>query len=552
MLWSMLQRGSLFRRSLPLLAAGTGVSTFAAAGYYYEHHPHGFASASFGQSNNAEMFKPLAPPQAIAYRGGLRSAVHCVHLALVFAPLVAGYLLHILHLLSVQSLDRLLCWSLEQAGPTFIKLGQWVSTRPDLFGPELCRTLGGLRADAPLHSFAHTERTLLEELKVASISEVFDWIERDPVHSGCVAQIHRATLRPDRLPEPEPEPYVPLWRQYWRAMRDVLVQPVERVLHDPRDVAVKVLHPGMQRQVLLDLSLMHWVAVLLTRCIPHSEWLGFREAVDQFGHFMLEQLDLRIEAEHLLQFCRLFRNDPEVVFPRPYAGLVTRSVLVEEFVAGPHVNEWMRVRGTTADEKRIMADVGLRAFLSMLFRFNYIHSDLHPGNMIVLEAGNHPRLALLDAGLVTRLTERDWVNFVELFSAVAIGDGDLAADLMWQRAPRHECVDVTGFRKSMGKIVNDFNWKDFAHLNVGATLAEILDTSRRYRVMLDSNFTSLVTAIIVLEGLGTQLKPDLNLVKEASPYLLQWLIAHATTLKCLIPMFQQRVIRPMYVDIDGL
>lgn len=231
---------------------------------------------------------------------------------------------------------RLVHSTLEKAGPAFIKWGQWVATRPDLFPRDLCVELAELQSKAPAHSFSFTKKTI-EMAFGRNLNEIFDKFEEEPIASGSVAQVHRAVLR-YRYPQQK-------------------IKPI--------DVAVKVRHPGVGDSIRRDFVILNCVAKL-SKFIPSLNWLRLDESLQQFAVFMMSQVDLAREAAHLSRFIYNFRSWKDVSFPKPLYPLVHPAVLVETFELGRSVlyyvdelkgHEWI---------KSDLAHIGTHALLKML------------------------------------------------------------------------------------------------------------------------------------------------------------------------------------------
>ena len=506
---------------------------------------------------------------------------------------------------------RLLCNAFERAGPTAIKLGQWASTRPDLFAPELCNHFSArLHAAVTPHSAAHSRQALTAALSPAGLTlpDVFEHLDftTPPLGSGCVAQVHAATLRAD------------VARRAW-AQADTDAQ-IPTGLHREREavsqhVVVKILHPGVAESVALDMVLIEGAASFVTHwlsLLPTLSWLKvlrLPELTLEFKRHLLSQLDLRTECENLCEFRRNFagrtgrRAKDEAVFPTPLAVLPqgqdsnscgdnsekenalkwcpsTRNVLVESLERGVGLDRWLvhesqtpthlvdatlDVRSNECTQKherqqreqmrRRLAESGVVAFFQMVLVDNFVHADLHPGN-ILLRSRTHdatahkqgyataerataehtitdmalnevPTLVFLDAGLVVRLSEREKRNFCDLFLAVARGQGTKAGELIVDRSPggrdgvKHNGGDPDRFVRAIAAVVEDVAARKF-HLGsiaIGPVLLAVLSAVRMDRVPLDPAFGNLVSAIVVLEGIGRQLHPELDLFAVAVPML---------------------------------
>lgn len=226
--------------------------------------------------------------------------------------------------------------TLEKAGPAFIKWGQWAAARPDLFPNDLCNELAELHTKAPAHSFAYTKRTI-EKAFGRRLSEIFDEFEEEPVASGSVAQVYRATLR--------------------------FRYPRQRI--KPMLVAVKVRHPGVGESIRRDFVLINLFAKV-SKFIPTLKWLRLDESIQQFAVFMMSQVDLAREAANLSRFIYNFRYWKDVSFPKPLYPLVHPAVLVESYEHGENILHFVdRVDGN-GHIKTALAHIGTHALLKML------------------------------------------------------------------------------------------------------------------------------------------------------------------------------------------
>ncbi|KZV55201.1 AarF domain-containing kinase isoform 1 [Dorcoceras hygrometricum] len=226
--------------------------------------------------------------------------------------------------------------TLERAGPAFIKWGQWAATRPDLFPRDLCGELSKLHTKAPEHSFAYTKKTI-EKAFGCKISDIFDDFEPEPVASGSIAQVHRASLRP-RYPGRQAKPLL---------------------------VAVKVRHPGVGESIKRDFEIITIVAKI-SNFIPALNWLRLDESVQQFAVFMMGQVDLSREASHLSRFIYNFRAWKDVSFPKPVYPFVHPAVLVETFEHGESVSYFVDELEGNERLKSSLAHIGTHALLKML------------------------------------------------------------------------------------------------------------------------------------------------------------------------------------------
>ena len=356
-------------------------------------------------------------------------------------------------------------WSVEKAGPTFIKLIQWATTRHDLFHPEFISRFTALQDHTRGHTWKETEKLLEDALgpnyhdilafdddelndgehqneyqKQKRLSNAnggwFPWSSsnRDkyvPIGSGCVAQVYKAKLKQD-----------------------------VKLLPTGTEVAVKVTHPNILHKVCVDFYILNTITSLL-ELLPNIDYLSMKDSVGQFRDIMLPQLDLRVEANNLKRFRRDFENDPQVAFPMPVDDLTSANVLVESFIHGETILNFCGEGKRTIKERQHLATIGLETVMKMIFLYDFVHGDLHPGNILVnrnkSEKGHPLRLNMIDCGLVVEMGEQDHVNLVKVLGAFIKKDGFLAANLMIDTAKKCQAsaLDVELFCKGIQKICTD-------------------------------------------------------------------------------------------------
>ncbi|KAJ3180837.1 hypothetical protein HDU85_003922 [Gaertneriomyces sp. JEL0708] len=442
---------------------------------------------------------------------------------------------------------------MEESGPTFTKLGQWASSRTDLFPPYVCDLLAKLQSNVRPHSMQQTRRVIEKEYG-RTLEEIFEWFEDVPIGVGAIAQVHRARLRKqtiDQLPEEPPS----------------------------MECAVKVLHPNVVPLVTTDLRIMSSVAHLLS-LLPDAEWLSLPDEVRMFGAMMYEQLDLTHEARNLDLFNRNFSDVSDVAFPKAVKGLERKSVLVEEYLWAIPLGKVLDVVDGTGGFEKEVGRIGLDSFLHMLIIDNFVHADLHPGNLFLtftkplpdhqstfsrvsdwfnavftdtpkpvgpslspttltdlanlppkelqaqlhqLFATNHsPRLIFLDAGLVSVLSSQNLRNFLDLFEAVALFQGRKVARLMMTRSRfPHTVINPEGFEHDMEVFLDEVKQSTLklGTLSVADILGRVFNMVRKHHIKIEGDFANVGISIALLEGVGRRLDPDTDLLKAALPVL---------------------------------
>ncbi|KAM5302568.1 putative aarF domain-containing protein kinase 2 [Glossophaga mutica] len=529
----------------------------------------------------------------------LRLGLRAGALLVKFFPLLLLYPLTYLAP-SISSLWlHLLLKATETSGPTYIKLGQWASTRRDLFSEAFCAQFSKLHVRVTPHPWAHTEH-ILQQAFGEDWGKVLCFEKQEPVGSGCVAQVYKARANPAflkndsiqrlaRASRLQPssdagaaaglrELFGHLEKGSWSrgsladqsflerlllptadlVGSDAVVSQALAPAHPPQahhliPVAVKVLHPGLLSQVRMDLLLMKMGSQVLA-LLPGIKWLSLPEIVEEFEKLMVQQIDLRYEARNLEHFQCNFLNVKSIRFPTPLHPFVTRDVLVETYEESVPVSSYQQA-GIPVDLKRKIARLGINMLLKMIFVDNFVHADLHPGNILVqgadglsesrearlqqvdvcdvlVAASMTParcplRLVLLDAGIVAELQAADLRNFRAVFMAVAMGQGHRVAELILHHARASECRDVGRFKAEMAALVTQAR-KDtitLEKLEVSSLLSSVFKLLMTHKVKLESNFASIVFAIMVLEGLGRSLDPKLDILEAAKPFLLKGLVS---------------------------
>jgi len=477
----------------------------------------------------------------------------------------------------------LLLGTMKRAGPAFIKWGQWAATRPDLFSPEICSTLTKLQMKAPEHDYA-TTAIAIEAAFGAPIDVLFSQFDTAPIASGSIAQVHKAVLSAQgaklatatkplsRSAKKKREArnaaaaaamkggLIPLpiramgsqnntKKITWSTSAHEMSQDDQSVLiagsGDPLafkegcTVAVKVRHPGVEGLMERDFALMQRAAAALS-FLPIIGEVGphLQESLMQFGAPLREQLDLRTEAAHLARFGANFKWWGGVRFPRPAASpLVAEDVLVESFEQGDTINNYI---GADTPHNRRLAGIGLGSYLKMLLRDNFIHADLHPGNILVrleapVEGGfvdrmckaigwefKIPRLVFLDVGMIARLSGDDQQNLVRFFKNLTAMDGAGVADAIAAFKTPDTVLSpeaIAAFKADMAARFAELD-PDTIRMKTQEVIADVMDTIRKHGVHIKGVVSSVVITSMVLEGWSTALDPNIRIIdtlKEILP-----------------------------------
>jgi len=364
-----------------------------------------------------------------------------------------------------------------ELGTTFIKLGQVLSTRPDLVGPELARELTHLQANAPADAPEAVRATIEAEFR-KTVDTLFAQFEDTPLASASIAQVHHARL------------------------------------HSGEDVVVKVQHAGIADKIMPDLDILAGLAELAEKHSAQIRPYQPGAVVRHFRRTLLRELDFTFERRNLEEFADHFAEDPTVHFPHAYPALSARRVLTMERLVGILGNEPAALAASGADLNEF-ARRGATMYLQMIFRDAFYHADPHPGNLMLLPGGV---VGVLDCGMVGRLDE-ELAGAIEdmLMAVVNPSSADLAEILLRlgsapPNTPRdHLRADVTEF-------VTDYTRQSIQEMDLGGALNSLFEIVRRYNITLPAPLSLLLRTLVELEGTAQQLSPEFSLAEVIRPF----------------------------------
>ncbi|MCC6196125.1 MAG: ubiquinone biosynthesis protein UbiB [Burkholderiales bacterium] len=362
-------------------------------------------------------------------------------------------------------------------GPTFIKLGQVLATRVDLFPPDWIDELERLHSDVPPVPFDD----LLPELTRAlgrSPFEVFVDLDTSPQGSASIAQVHRAKLA------------------------------------DGSPVVLKVRRPGIRPKVEADLRLLGHLAALIESELPEARRFQPVEIAAQFERSLARELDFTIEATNVDRFAAHFAGDPYIVIPRVYPQWTSETLLVQEHVSGIPGTDLAAVDAAGLD-RRLLAARGAEALLRMILVDGFFHADPHPGNVFFLPG---ERIVLIDFGMVGRLAPRRRREVVDLLAGLAQMEEQPMLDVLLDWAG-DAYVDDTRLAADINDLVFDYENVPLASIRIGVLLRRFADIVREHSIVLPADLTLMFKALITMEGLGRQFDPDFHIVPHLTPLL---------------------------------
>ena len=375
---------------------------------------------------------------------------------------------------------------LERLGPIFVKFGQVLSTRRDLLPEDLADELAKLQDRVPPFPAAQA-RALIEKALGRPIEAVFEQFDAEPVASASIAQVHFAVLK------------------------------------GGREVAVKVLRPGMLAAIDDDLSLLRTLAVWVERLSADGKRLKPREVVAEFDNYLHDELDLVREAANAAQLRRNMQGIDLIMVPEMVWDFCTQSVIVMERMKGVPISQIERLREAGVDIPKLARD-GVTIFFTQVFRDGFFHADMHPGNIQVsIAPDTFARYIALDFGIVGTLTEVDKEYLAQNFIAFFRRDYKRVAELHLESGwvPAGTRVDeLEGAIRAVCEPHFDRPLKD---ISLGQVLMRLFQTSRRFNVEIQPQLVLLQKTLLNVEGLGRQLDPELDLWNTAKPFLERWM-----------------------------
>ena len=424
---------------------------------------------------------------------GYRNLQRLTQIINVFAKQGFGYLVVLLRLRNILPLRRRferegeglqavtiptrIRLAFEELGPTFIKMGQILSSRPDLIPPSFVEEFKRLQDRVPPFPFEQVRETVERELGVP-IEENFSCFCETPEAAASIAQVHRAVLR------------------------------------DGSPVILKVQRPQVDKVIEEDVLLLQALAQLLERHLAEIRIYNPTGIVSEFSRAIRRELDFSLESSNLERFRQNFRDRSSVVIPRVYWNQSTSRLLTLEWLEGIPIDEVERIRQDGHDPIEI-ARLLVDAYLVQIFEHGLFHADPHPGNILVLEGG---KMALLDFGIVGRIRPEMMGVNASVFLALVKRDYDRLVEEILKVGLVSDEAQIRGFREDLIDFIEPHYGRDLAHIEVGKIVSEATQLANKYHIRLPLDLVLLGKTLATVEGVARQLDPHLNLLEIAKPY----------------------------------
>ncbi|MCB1639059.1 MAG: ubiquinone biosynthesis regulatory protein kinase UbiB, partial [Thiothrix sp.] len=371
-------------------------------------------------------------------------------------------------------------------GPIFVKFGQMLSTRRDLLPDDIALELRLLQDRVPPFP-AEEARRLIEKAYGRPVTEVFQHFETSPMASASVAQVHAATL--------------------WGGS----------------EVVIKVLRPGIEKTIRQDIALMYVLAGLLQRYWKEGRRLRPVEVVREYEKNIFDELDMQREAANASQLRRNFINLPDLYIPEVHWDYIHRNVMVMERIYGVPIGNIEELEAFGINFKRL-GERGVEIFFTQVFRHNFFHADMHPGNIFVdINNPADPRYLAVDFGIVGTLSPADQRYLAENFHAFFNRDYRRVAELHVESGWVPSSTRVDEFESAIRSVCEPIFERPISEISFGQLLMRLFQTARRFNMQVQPQLVLLQKTLLNIEGLGRQLYPELDLWTTAKPFIQRWM-----------------------------
>ncbi|NUF36153.1 ABC1 kinase family protein [Acinetobacter lactucae] len=390
--------------------------------------------------------------------------------------------------------------ALEDMGPLAIKLGQLLSTRRDLIPPEVLAQLVLLQDQVKPFDGDVAKQRIQDSLK-ADVNTLFARFDDQPLAAASIAQVHTAAL------------------------------------HDGREVVVKVTRPDIRNQILQDFEILAWLGNTLESRLEAARALHLTEIIQDYRQIILNELDLSIEADNTRRMRHYFTGSTMMYVPEVYMD--TKDVMVAERITGVPISDTATFDRLGMDRAQL-AEKGLTIFFTQVFRDNFFHADMHPGNVFVETINpNNPRFIALDCAIMGELSKHDQMTVARMLLAVMNSNFMQLIQIVHQAGWIPPGTDQDSLAREMRRTIGPMVSKPMDQLDFAGILIQVMDIARRFHLEIPPQLMLLLKTLVHVEGLGTDLYPQLDIWKLAKPILTEWVKSNMNPVKNVKELGQQ-------------
>ena len=365
----------------------------------------------------------------------------------------------------------------ERLGPTFIKLGQILSLRPDLIPPSYAKELEQLLDKVPPFAYADVKKVVERELG-KPIKKIFTSFEKKPIASASVSQVHVAKLK------------------------------------NGDKVAVKVQRPKIRKTMEMDIDIMFYISRLLEKHYPRIGRFKPVRIVEDFKSWTEKELNFKLEARNATRFYHNFKNSKTVKIPKIYDKYVTKNVMVSEFIEGVEITKLKLLKKKTNLDK--IMNLGLDAILTMVFEHGLFHADPHPANILVTKDN---KIAFVDFGIVGFFDDKLKNKAIDLLYGVIEYDPDMIVDTIMSMGMETKNVDENKFRLDIANIIEPLRYSSIKDIKISYVLEDIIAVPLKHEFKIPIQFVLFGKSIVTLEGVALEYNPEFNIVEATKPFL---------------------------------
>jgi ubiquinone biosynthesis protein len=366
----------------------------------------------------------------------------------------------------------------EELGPTYIKLGQVLSTRPDLVPADVAKELAKLQDEVPPFSFSEVKALVEAEFGLPS-EAVFDELEEQPLASASIGQVHRARLK------------------------------------DGEVAAVKFQRPGIRKVIEVDLEIMLHLATLAERHIKEFEIHRPVKIVEEFARILEKEIDYHIEATSMERIARQFLDAPYIYIPAVFSEMTTTRVLTSELVEGIKISKIDKLEAAGLDKKLITART-VEFVLKQAFEKGFFHADPHPGNIFVLPDNV---ICMVDFGMMGIVDQRTREEFVDLIDSVVHQNEVKTAQVLLNLTEWDEQPDIRTLEREVADFLGRHLYKPLKDMEIGKLLQDLIELTMRFHLRIPPNIFLMIKALSAVEGIGRLLDPEFDLIAHAEPFI---------------------------------
>ena len=390
--------------------------------------------------------------------------------------------------------------ALEEMGPLAIKLGQLLSTRRDLIAPEVLQQLVLLQ-DRVKPFDNHVAKMRIQESLKADVNTLFARFDEQPLAAASIAQVHTAAL------------------------------------HDGREVVVKVTRPNIRQQILHDFEILDWLGAALEKRLEAARALHLSEIIQNYRQIILNELDLTLEADNTRRMRHYFTGSSMMYVPEVYMD--SKDVMVAERITGVPISD-IATFDKMGMNRAELAEKGLTIFFTQVFRDNFFYADMHPGNVFVETINpSNPRFIALDCAIMGELSKHDQMTVARMLLAVMNSNFMQLILVVHQAGWIPPGTDQDALAREMRRTVGPMVSKPMHELDFAGILIQVMDIARRFHLEIPPQLMLLLKTLVHVEGLGTDLYPELDIWKLAKPILTDWIKANMSPVKNMKELGQQ-------------